>query len=149
MLFQTTLVSEQLQLDRKSKESELLRRESLSQQMELKRIREEWDEREARMLYLQEQREFYAQSLSELGESYQALVNKLSFAVSDYTVRTAPIQVKIGGGYELLSNYLNRVFEQHDEVARKHAKLQAPPMSPKRPQKDFPIPLSPVAHLIR
>ena len=29
-------------------------------------MKEEWDEREARMLYLQEQREFYAQSLSEV-----------------------------------------------------------------------------------
>jgi len=143
-----TLVSEQMQLERKSRESDVLRRESIGQLIELKELRDAWDEREARMDYLQEQREFYSQSLSELGESYQALVDKLSFAVSDYTVRTAPIQVRIGGGYELLSNYLNRVFEQHDLVTKKHAKLAAPPMSPRRPQKSFPMPVSPVAHLV-
>merc|ERR1711998_34902 len=144
-----TLVAEQMELGKKTQESDLLRREALSLQIELKQLRADWDEREARMLYLEEQREFYSQALSELGESYQQLVDKLSFAVSDYTVRTAPIQVRIGGGYELLSNYLNRVFDQHELVAKKHAKLAPPPASPKREKKEFPMPVSPVAHLVK
>merc|ERR1711907_315898 len=50
-----TLVSEQLLLSKKTQESDILRREALNLKADLNKMKEEWDEREARMLYLQEQ----------------------------------------------------------------------------------------------
>merc|ERR1711977_146900 len=98
--------------------------------------------RESRMSRLEEQRAFYEQELSALGASYQGLVDKLSFVVSDYTVRTTPIQVRVGGGYELLSNYLNRVFEEQDAIATRYQRLERPPLSPRSPRA-FPIQITP------
>jgi len=139
-----TLISEQLELGKKSKETDLLRRESVSQETELRKLREAWNERESRLARLEEQRTFYEQQLSQLGESYQALVDKLSFVVSDYSVRTAPLQVRVGGGYELLSNYLNRVFEEQDHISTKYKKAAdvRAPISPYVPQQ-FPIQITP------
>merc|ERR1719506_865898 len=135
------LIAEQLEMSKKTQEAGLLRRESVGQETELRELREAWNEREARMSRLEEQRAFYEQELSALGASYQGLVDKLSFVVSDYSVRTTPIQVRVGGGYELLSNYLNRVVEDQDAVARRFARLDQLPGSPTTgsPHK-FPIP---------
>eukprot|EP00656_Telonema_subtile_P049207 TRINITY_DN605_c0_g1_i1.p1 TRINITY_DN605_c0_g1~~TRINITY_DN605_c0_g1_i1.p1 ORF type:complete len:906 (+),score=358.01 TRINITY_DN605_c0_g1_i1:120-2837(+) len=124
------LIAEQLEMNKKTQEANLLRRESVDQENELRKLRDAWNEREARMARLEEQRGFYEQELTALGSSYQALVNKLSFVVSDYSVRTTPIQVRVGGGYELLSNYLNRVFEEQDAVARRYARVEKFPVSP-------------------
>jgi len=134
------LISEQLEMSKKTQEAGLLRRESVSQETELRKLREAWNEREARMSRLEEQRAFYEQELTALGTSYQGLVDKLSFVVSDYSVRTTPIQVRVGGGYELLSNYLNRVFEEQDAIARRFARLEKIPSSPTRSPHKFPIP---------
>merc|ERR1719473_1047321 len=136
-----TLISEQMELGKKTKESDLLRRESMSNETELRKLRDAWNEREVRLLRLEEQRTFYEQQLSQLGESYQALVDKLSFVVSDYSVRTAPLQVRVGGGYELLSNYLNRVVKEQDLVSLKYKK-PAVPVSPFAP-KNFPFQITP------
>lgn len=125
-----TLVSEQLEMSKKTQEADLLRRERMDQEAELHRLREAWNDREARMQTLQEQRAFYERELSQLGSSYQGLVDKLSFVVSDYSVRTTPIQVRVGGGYELLSTYLNRVFQEQDAVAARFARLEQLPGSP-------------------
>lgn len=137
-----TLVSEQLELGKKTKESDLLRRESVTQEAELRKLREAWNERESRIARLEEQRNFYEQQLSQLGESYQALVDKLSFVVSDHSVRTAPLQVRVGGGYEVLSNYLNRVFEEQDAIATRYQRMERPPLSPRSPRA-FPIQITP------
>lgn len=124
------LIAEQLEMSKKTQESGLLRRESVAQETELRKLREAWNEREARMSRLEEQRSFYEQELSALGASYQGLVDKLSFVVSDYSVRTTPIQVRVGGGYELLSNYLNRVFDEQDAIAKRFARIEKFPESP-------------------
>jgi len=139
-----TLIAEQLALGKKTKESDLLRRESMSQSEELRNLRDAWNEREVRLQRLEEQRSFYEQQLSQLGEAYQALVDKLSFVVSDHSVRTAPLQVKVGGGYELLSSYLDRMFSEQNNVAFKYNSLDRPPLSPYIPQQ-FPIPVSPAS----
>jgi len=134
------LIAEQLEMSKKTQESGLLRRESVAQEQELRKLRDAWNTREARMKRLEEQRSFYEQELSELGASYQGLVDKLSFVVSDYSVRTTPIQVRVGGGYELLSNYLNRVFDEQDAVAKRFAKIEKFPSSPDASPHRFPSP---------
>jgi len=135
------LISEQLEMSKKTQEAGLLRRESVAQETELRKLREAWNEREARMSRLEEQRKFYEQELAALGQSYQGLVDKLSFVVSDYSVRTTPIQVRVGGGYELLSNYLNRVFEDQDAIAKRFARLEKLPSSPTGSPHKFPSPV--------
>ena len=105
---------------------------------------------------LETQRVFYEEELSNIGHQYQVepascptwspeqgcstqvLLDKLSFVITDYSVRTAPIQVllckpmpmqpgppsllylhdqvRVGGGYELLSTYLNRIFEDQSKL---------------------------------
>jgi hypothetical protein len=133
------LISEQLEMSKKTQEAGLLRRESVAQETELRKLREAWNERESRMSRLEEQRAFYEQELTALGASYQGLVDKLSFVVSDYSVRTTPIQVRVGGGYELLSNYLNRVFEDQEAIARRFAQIERLPSSPAGSPHKFPI----------
>jgi len=130
-------------LGKKTKESELLRRETMVQESELRKLREAWNDREARLERLEEQRSFYEQQLSELGSSYQALVDKLSYVATDHSVRTAPVQVRVGGGYEVLSNYLNRVFEEQDHINAKYKKAAAQaPLSPHLPM-PFPFQVTP------
>jgi Ca2+-binding EF-hand superfamily protein len=138
-----SLIAEQLELGKKTKESELLRRETMVQESELRKLREAWNDREARLERLEEQRSFYEQQLSELGSSYQALVDKLSYVATDHSVRTAPVQVRVGGGYEVLSNYLNRVFEEQDHINAKYKKAAAQaPLSPHLPM-PFPFQVTP------
>jgi len=134
------LIAEQLEMSKKTQEAGLLRRESVAQEQELRKLRDAWNTREARMKRLEEQRSFYEQELSELGASYQGLVDKLSFVVSDYSVRTTPIQVRVGGGYELLSNYLNRVFDEQDAIAKRFARVERFPESPVASPHKFPSP---------
>jgi Ca2+-binding EF-hand superfamily protein len=134
------LIAEQLEMSKKTQEAGLLRRESVSQEQELRKLRDAWNTREARMKRLEEQRSFYEQELAGLGASYQGLVDKLSFVVSDYSVRTTPIQVRVGGGYELLSNYLNRVFDEQDAIAKRFAQIERFPESPVSSPHKFPSP---------
>lgn len=138
------LIAEQLELGKKSKETDLLRRESMAQENELRKLREAWNEREARLERLEEQRTFYEEQLSQVGEAYQALVDKLSFVTKEKSVRNAPLQVRVGGGYELLSNYLNRVFTEQDNIALQYHRQNASRMaiSPHKPRK-FPIQVTP------
>jgi chromosome segregation ATPase len=137
-----TLISEQLELGKKTKESDLLRREAMSQETELRKLREAWNQREARLQRLEEQRLFYEHQLSQMGESYQALVDKLSFVSNDHSVRNAPLQVRVGGGYEVLSNYLNRVFMEQENISMKYKNADRAPLSPYVPQ-PFPIDVTP------
>lgn len=140
-----TLISEQLELGKKTKECDLLRRESVAQESELRKLREAWNERESRISRLEEQRNFYEQQLSQLGESYQALVDKLSYVATDHSVRSAPLQVRVGGGYELLSNYLGRVYEEQDAISTRYKQVERPPMSPAKSPRSFPIQVTPSA----
>jgi len=118
----------------------------MSQEDELRKLRDAWNQREVRIERLEEQRGFYEQQLAQLGEAYQALVGKLSFVASDQSVRQAPLQVRVGGGYELLSNYLNRTMTEQENIALKYT--EGPPLSPYMPQA-FPIPISPGSSLTR
>lgn len=83
---------------------------------ELRELRSSWNEREKRLEQLETQRVFYEEELSNIGHQYQTLLDKLSFVITDYSVRTAPIQVRVGGGYELLSTYLNRIFDEQTKL---------------------------------
>jgi Ca2+-binding EF-hand superfamily protein len=136
-----TLIMEQLELGKKTKESDLLRRESASQETELRQLREAWNQREVRLQRLEEQRMFYEQQLSELGESYQAMVDKVGYVSGDPAVRSAALQVRVGGGYELLSNYLNRVFSEQDAVATQYT--GRPDISPPQAAQKFPLDVTP------
>jgi len=51
-----SLVSEQLELQSKTMEGDMLRREGVSQEQELRNLREAWNERESRISRLEEQR---------------------------------------------------------------------------------------------
>jgi len=135
-----SLISEQFELGKKTKEGDMLRRETMSQETELRKLREAWNEREVRLQRLEEQRTFYESQLSQLGEAYQAMVGKLSYVVSDQNVRTAPLQVRVGGGYELLSNYMDRVFTEQDDMMK--YKPMEKPLSPYVPAA-FPMAVSP------
>ena len=90
-----TLISEQVELGRKTKEADLLRRESVTQESELRKLREAWNEREARVSRLEEQRNFYEEQLSQLAEAYQVLVDKVSHVAGDYGMQQAPTQVRL------------------------------------------------------
>lgn len=130
-----TLISEQVELGRKTKEADLLRRESVTQESELRKLREAWNEREARVSRLEEQRNFYEEQLSQLAEAYQVLVDKVSHVAGDYGMQQAPTQVRVGGGYEVLSNYLGQVFDEKDEVSLKYSRFgnSQAALSPARP----------------
>jgi len=149
----TTLISEQLQLGRKTKETEILRREAVQQEAELRKLREAWNEREARVARLEEQRNFYEQQLSQLGESYQALVDRMGFVAADYGVATMPVAApgaapksptssienkEKTGDPEMLSSYLGRVF---DDPALAYSR---PHMSPHHmsPYGGYPFPMN-------
>merc|ERR1712178_472337 len=97
-----TLVSEQLELGKKTKESDLLRRESVTQEAELRKLREAWNERESRIARLEEQRNFYEIQLAQLGESYQALVDRLGLTAADYGVH-APLAATMPYAYPSLA----------------------------------------------
>jgi len=138
-----TLISEQLELGKKTKESDLLRRETMSQETELRKLRDAWNERESRLQRVEGQRDFYEQQLGQLGEAYQGLVDKLQFVVADQSVRTAPLQVRVGGSYEVLGNYLGKVFNDESGKPKKYsAAQQAAPLSPYKHQA-FPISVTP------
>jgi chromosome segregation ATPase len=157
-----TLVSEQLELGKKTRESDLLRRESVTHESELRKLREAWNERESRVSRLEQQRNFYEEQLSQLAEAYQGLVDKVSYVASDYSVKQAPtqvhllslecyalsatcLQVRVGGDSELLSSYLNRVqADQAGFASRQRVMLNSQPyMSPARSPRSFPLPVTP------
>lgn len=110
------LVHEQFHNEKAHMEVEQLKREVDDQNAELRELRTSWTEREKRIEQLETQRIFYEEELSSIGHQYQTLLDKLSFVITDYSVRTAPIQVRVGGGYELLSTYLNRIFEDQAKL---------------------------------
>jgi len=142
-----TLVSEQIELGKKTKESDLLRRENVSQEVELRALRESWDERESRIGRLEEQRNFYEEQLSQLAEAYQILVDRVSHVSADYGVKEAPVQVRVGGGYEMLSSYLGKTMDAQQEAASNYQRFAAskPMMSPARSPRAFPMRVSPAA----
>jgi len=110
------LVHEQFHAEQAKVEVETLKRELDDKNSELRELRTSWTEREKRIEQLETQRVMYEEELSSIGHQYQTLLDKLSFVITDYSVRTAPIQVRVGGGYELLSTYLNRIFEDQGKL---------------------------------
>merc|ERR1712046_4593 len=137
-----TLISEQLELGKKTKESDLLRREAVGQEVELRKLREAWNDRESRIARLEEQRNFYEQQMAQLSESYQGLVDRLGFVASDYGVQAAPVSLRVGAESELLSQYLGRVFEEQASVQSKYKQVPGP-MSPVRSPYAFPMRVTP------
>jgi len=143
------LVQEQFQREQAVIQIEQMKHELDDKNSELRELRTSWTEREKRIEQLETQRVFYEEELSSIGHQYQSLLDKLSYVVTDYSVRTAPIQVRVGGGYELLSTYLNRIFEDQSKLKDQYDKtvphppavLNKPAYTPeKRPS---PAPASP------
>ena len=110
------MLHEQFNANKAMAEVETLKIDLEAKDQELRELRSSWTEREKRIEQLETQRIFYEEELSSIGHQYQALLDKLSFVITDYSVRTAPIQVRVGGGYELLSTYLNRIFEDQNKL---------------------------------
>jgi len=126
----------QNQLEQFARQNEMIKTDNTSKEAELAVMRGSWQEREKRLEKLESQRVFYEESLSRIGEKYQVLLDKLSFVVSDYSVRTAPIQVKVDNGYELLSTYLNRIFEDQERLKQQYDKVVPRASNPKSQTSD-------------
>lgn len=118
------LKEEQLILGKKNIEVDLLRRECMSFDMEGRRLREDWDDKVYKLSKAEEARDHYKSELNKLAGQYGDLVEKLSFVVMDYQVRTSTTQVKTKeGGTELLSTYLNKVYDEQEAANAKYAQL--------------------------
>ena len=61
----------------------------------------------------------------QLAAQYGDLVEKLSFVVMDYTVRTSATMVQGKDGMEPLSTYLNRVYDEQEMTNAKFARIGA------------------------
>merc|ERR1711907_340475 len=120
------LKEEQLILGKKNVESDLLRRESMNLDMEGRKLREDWDDKVYKLRKAEEARDHYKAELNKLAQQYGDLVEKLSFVVMDYQVRTSATQVRgADGKHELLSSYLNRIYDEQEMANSKYAKIGA------------------------
>eukprot|EP00658_Telonema_sp_P-2_P071203 TRINITY_DN60506_c0_g1_i3.p1 TRINITY_DN60506_c0_g1~~TRINITY_DN60506_c0_g1_i3.p1 ORF type:complete len:433 (+),score=123.43 TRINITY_DN60506_c0_g1_i3:240-1538(+) len=115
--------AQQEQIELLAAQNDSLKNQLGGREQELAEMRGPWQEREKRLEQLESQRVFYEESLARIGDEYQGLLDKLSFVVTDYSVRTAPIQVRVGGGYELLSTFLNRIFEDQEKLKQQYDKV--------------------------
>merc|ERR1711998_231975 len=72
----------------------------------------------------EEDRDHLKAELHQLAEQYGKIVDDLSFCVMDYQVKTSSTQVlNREGKHELLSTYLNKIFDQQDNTNDKYKKL--------------------------
>jgi len=120
------LMVEQLGLGKKHVEADLLRRESMNLDMEGRKLREDYDDKVYKLSKAEEARDHFKAELGKLGSQYADLVEKLSFVTMDYQVRTANTLVKnVDGSSELLSSYLNRIYDEQESINSKYSKIGA------------------------
>jgi len=119
------LKTEQMKLGKKNLECDMLRRESMNLDMEGRKLREDWDDKFYKLQKAEEARDHYKVELHKLSTQYGELVEKLSFVTSDYTVRTSSTMVQGRNGLELLSTYLNRIYDEQETTNSKYARIGA------------------------
>merc|ERR1711924_507688 len=118
------LKEEQLVLGKKNVEADMLRRESMTLDMEGRKLREDWDDKVFKLGKAEEARDHYKAELQKLATQYGDLVEKLSFVTMDYQVRASATMVQTSEGkYELLSTYLNQIYDQQETANAKYAQL--------------------------
>jgi len=115
---------EQLSVGNANILSDTLRRESMNLDVEGRKLREDWDAKVYGLGKAEQDRDHFKAELHQLSEQYAQLVDDLSFCVTDYQVKTSSTQVmNKQGQYELLSTYLNRVYDQQETTNDKYKKL--------------------------
>jgi len=117
------LNEEQLALGKKNVECDKLRRESMNLDQQGRKLREDWDDKVYKLTKTEEAEGHYKNELHKLAAQYGDLVEKLSFVVMDYTVRTSATMVQGKDGMELLSTYLNRIYDEQETTNAKYARL--------------------------
>merc|ERR1712072_858727 len=121
---QADLREEQLILGKKNVELDHLGRESMNLDMEGRKLREDWDDKVYKLGKAEEARDHYKAELQKLAAQYGDLVEKLSFVTMDYQVRTSATMVQTSEGkYELLSTYLNQIYDHQETANAKYAQL--------------------------
>jgi len=119
------LQEEQLELGQKNLHCDQVRKENMSLFEHGKELREDWDDKVYKLTKAEEARDHYKSELHKLAAQYSDLVEKLSFVVMDYTVRTSATMVQGRDGMELLSTYLNRIYDEQETTNAKYARLGA------------------------
>jgi len=123
---QADLREEQLVLGKKNVELDHLRNQSMNLDMEGRKLREDWDDKCYRLFKAEEARDHYKAELQKLAAQYGDLVEKLSFVTMDYQVRTSSTMVQTAEGkHELLSTYLNKVYDEQETTNSRYATLGA------------------------
>eukprot|EP00658_Telonema_sp_P-2_P002597 TRINITY_DN10977_c0_g1_i13.p1 TRINITY_DN10977_c0_g1~~TRINITY_DN10977_c0_g1_i13.p1 ORF type:complete len:313 (-),score=94.44 TRINITY_DN10977_c0_g1_i13:460-1398(-) len=119
-----TLRDEELKLGSEKVVSDTLRREAMNFDNEGRKLRQDWEDKVNSLKKAQEDRDHFKAELHQLSEQYKGLVDDLSFCVLDYQVKTSSTQVLTKSGkYELLSTYLNRIYDQQEATNEKYKKL--------------------------
>eukprot|EP00656_Telonema_subtile_P048638 TRINITY_DN5848_c0_g1_i2.p1 TRINITY_DN5848_c0_g1~~TRINITY_DN5848_c0_g1_i2.p1 ORF type:complete len:256 (+),score=72.30 TRINITY_DN5848_c0_g1_i2:381-1148(+) len=119
-----TLREEQLSVGKSNILGDTLRREAMNLDAEGRKLRESWNEKVHALKKSEEDRDHFKAELHQLSEQYKQLVDDLSFCVMDYQVKTSSTQVlNKQGQYELLSTYLNRIYDQQETSNEKYKKL--------------------------
>merc|ERR1711865_908686 len=88
-------------------------------------LREDWDNKVFSLQKAEEARDHYKSELTKLADQYGDLVEKLSLVSMDYTVRTSATMVDAPDGKQLLSTYLNRIYDEQEATNPKYARLGA------------------------
>lgn len=146
------LRQEQLNVGNGNILSDTLRRESMNLDAEGRKLREDWDAKVHALSKAEQDRDHFKAELHQLSEQYAQLVDDLSFCVTDYQVKTSSTQVmNKQGQYELLSTYLNRIYDQQETTNDKYKKLgqfnrsRSPYIDTTVPERLIPATLSPNA----
>merc|ERR1712188_284015 len=89
-----------------------------------RKLRQDWEEKVHSLSKAEEDRDHFKAELHQLAEQYAKLVDDLSFAVMDYQVKTSSTQVMTSEGkHELLSTYLNRIYDAQETTNDKYKKI--------------------------
>jgi len=121
-----TLRDEQLHAGRTNVLADTLRRESMNLDLEGRKLRTDWEDKAHNLKKAEEDRDHFKAELHQLAEQYAKMVDDLSFCVLDYQVKTSSTQVvNKEGQYELLSTYLNRVYDNQETTNDKYKRLGA------------------------
>lgn len=100
------------------------RRENMNLDKEGRMLRESWESKVSTLKTAEQDRDRFKAELQQLSEQYKKLVDDLSFCVMDYQVKTSSTQVlNQEGKYELLSTYLNRIYDQQESTNDKYKKV--------------------------
>jgi chromosome segregation ATPase len=122
----SNLQTEQLTVGDKNLECDKLRRNTMHLDMVGRKLREDWDDKAFKLTKAEEARDHFKAELGKLAQNYGDLVEKLGLVTMDYAVRTSATMVQgKDGGAELLSTYLNRIYDEQEMTNAKYARVGA------------------------